>query len=336
MRTSTKLTTKGIFLKNNLPIVFILLFIFQFSFAEEKYDKNSLANDALYSSFTSEIIKTSLEDCQNKVVWLEGIELLSAPLICSFYQKNNFNPVWTDGNDLTSQSEALIELFKDSYKYGFEPINFDITTLEQYSKLLAKENQEKKSAKIRVRFEFLMTNSIFTFMLHLTRGTEFSNTKDVFISGDSFLENFPGFLTSITASDNIVDELLRLQPDDSEYISIQSEMEKIVIEMVAADNTLEIPEIETDSESFSSLFSYLFIRKGIIQEETNISDSEVFISNLIEFQNTIGIRPTGKVDAATRRAVTNIIWSRYTDLAKALEKIRQANNSPENSFFLKS
>lgn len=327
MRTTKQLTFRNKSIKFYLPFLLIQLCIFNFSSIQGKNNENNQTYDAMYSSYTCEIIETSLEDCQNKVVWLEGIELLSAPLICSFYQRNNFKPVWTDGNKLTKQSESIIKLFKDSYKYGFDPINFDISMLEQYSRSLDKENQVKKSAKMRVKFEFLMTNSIFLFMSHLSRGTEFSNTKDVFINDDPFLENFPGFLVNIAGSDNIVEELLALQPKDSEYNTLQDEMEKIVKDMMTSENTLEIPEFESESESFSNLFSYLFIRNGITKEETNISNSEVFISNLIELQNTIGIRPTGKVDAATRRAVTNIIWSRYTDLAKALEEIRQSNKS---------
>ncbi len=331
MRAFTKHTPGKLATNKNFILLFAFLILFNFLFNNVKCENNALANDATYSAFTNELIKTSLQDCQNKVVWLEGIELLSAPLICSFYKKNNFAPVWTVGNELTEQSIAVLDLLKDSYQYGFEPVNFDIAALERFSHLLSKEKKVKKSAKTRVRFEFLMTNSVFAFMSHLTRGTEFSNTKDVFIHEDPFLVGFPGYLNSIISSDNIKEGILKLQPSDSEYIALQSEMEKIVKDMVTSDNTVVVPDIKDDSESYSKLFSYIFTRKGIIKEETNLSDPEVFTSLLIAFQNSMGLRASGKIDGPTRRAVSSFIRTRYADIAKTLEQIRKQSKFDENS-----
>jgi murein L,D-transpeptidase YcbB/YkuD len=334
MRTITKLFTSNKPFSSILSKVFFLLIVFHNPPIDAISANSTLSNDASYSTYTVDIIKRSLKDCQNKVVWLEGIELLSAPLICTFYQENNFKPVWTNGNELTPQSLAVLELFKNSYRYGFDPVNFDISTLEKYSKCLAKGSSGKKSAHVRVSFEFLMTNSVFSFMSHLARGTEFSNAKDVFISGDQFLESLPGLLNEFVTSDQIVDEILKLQPSDSKYSLSQSEMEEIVRDMVETKSTLTFPEAQT--ESYACLFSYLFRRAGITTEETNVSDKNTFVPRLIQFQNTIGLRPTGKVDSSTKRAITNILWDRYTELSNTLEKIRHTNNKTKDSILSKS
>lgn len=289
-------------LKNHFFIVFVFLFLLNFPFFNGECSKNVLSNDASYLSFTNALINKSLQDCQNKVVWLDGIELQSAPLIYSFYSKNHFNPVWTDGNELTKQAEAIINLLKDSYKYGFEPANFDIVAIEHFSHLLSKEKQVKKTAKMRVRFEFLMTNSIFTFMSQITRGTEYTYTKDIFINGDSIILSFPGYLNDMLSSSNIKEDILKLQPNDSEYITLQHEIEEIVLNMVTSDNTVEVPDIKEDSASYFNLFSYIFTRNGIIKNEIRLSNPQVFSSMLTEFQKIIGIRTSGKIDNATLRS----------------------------------
>jgi hypothetical protein len=82
-----------------------------------KCEKGVPSSDAEYTSVTIELIEKSLEGCENKVVWLEEIELLASPLICRFYEKNNFSPVWTSGNKLTKQAKEILAMLKDSYKY---------------------------------------------------------------------------------------------------------------------------------------------------------------------------------------------------------------------------
>ncbi len=183
---------------------------------------------------------------------------------------------------------------------------------------------------MRVRFEFLMTNSIFTFLSHLTQGTEYTYTKDIFINGDSITLGFPDYLNGILSSNNINEEILKFQPNDPKYIALQVEMENIVMNMVTSDNTIIVPDMESDSYSNYNLFSYLFKINGITDSETTITDPQIFTSMLKEFQSIIGLRASGKIDNATRKAVSIIIKLRYEDIAYSLEKIRQGNNYNKN------
>ncbi len=307
----------------SLYVIFIVLIVLQSPFIKGAGNKNISTHDAAYSLLTNELIKSNLESCQNQVVWLEGIELRSAPLICNFYEKNKYNPAWTFGNEPTKQALTVIQLFKDSYKYGFEPSNFDILSLEQYIHLLLKEEQVKKSAKIRVSFEFLMTHSLFTFMAYLTQGIEYSNIPGIFIQGNQVTSNFPDHLMSIISSDNIVANILKLQPKDPEYISLQNEMEDIMENILTPDNTVCIPDIATDSERYCRLFSYIFAQNGLSSDEVDLSDPEVFSSMLIKFQDISGIRASGTMNNATRRAISQCVRSRYEVIATKLETIRK-------------
>ncbi|MGD2035404.1 MAG: hypothetical protein PVF73_10135 [Bacteroidales bacterium] len=323
MRTSTKHKSEKPAPLSKVFILSIFLVSLNFPFNNGKCDKHVFSENVMYSSLTKELIRTSLQDCQNKVVWLEGIELLSAPLICDFYKLNNFSPAWTVGSELSESAEVILGLLKDSYKYGFEPDNFDISSLERYARQLSKEKHAKKSAKIRARFEFLMTNSVFSFMLNITEGTEYSNMRNVFVNGDSIIAGFPGYLISILSSENIREDILMLQPDDEEYLTLQQEMEMIVSSIVTSENTVKIPDRDQDPEGFFKLFSYVFRTSGISDAGISLSDSEEFSALLVNYQYASGIRETGKIDKATYRAVVSTIKSRYSDIASSLESIRK-------------
>ncbi len=323
MRTTKKNTNEKTVRKSNLYLTLLFLGLLSFSLCLAECNTNALANDTEYAFYTIELIQTSLKGCGNKVVWLDGIELQSAPLICNFYENNNYTPVWTFGNELTEQAEDILDLLKDAYKYGFEPSYFDVPSLEQFTVKLTKETNIKKSAKLRARFEFLMTNSIFTFMLHLTQGTEYATTNNVFINEDIFVSKFPEYLNKIHTSKNIKEEILILQPDDEEYIALQCEMEMIVMDIVTSEDVIVVPDDTNNPTHYINLFSYVFEKSGIASEETAFSDSKIFTSLLIEFQKIAGIRTTGKIDKATQRAVAGFVRSRYQEIAFNLEKIRK-------------
>jgi murein L,D-transpeptidase YcbB/YkuD len=322
MRVFRKIKVAQSAKKGNIFTLFFFLAALIFPFSVGKCDENVLANDASYTENTIDLIKTNLNDFNKKVAWLEDIELQSVPLFYAFYQKNGFAPVWTIGNKLTSQSEVLINMFRDSYKYGFEPSNFNIKELELYSHLLMTEKQVKKSADLRARFEFLMTNSVFTFMLYLKHGTQYSGTEEVFINGDSIISSFPAYLIRVLPSENLKDEILKFQPDNPQYAALQHEMEMIVTNLDLSENNAEQRTFKNDTTSLCDLFSYLFTGKLNTTGTIGYPDPKQFTSMLIEFQNGVGIRPSGKIDSPTLKMVTNVFRSRYSEIATELEMIR--------------
>lgn len=323
MKTNYKPSVEKSTIKNTLLIASILLVALNFPFSSGECFTNGASNDPEYRRQTGELIRTSLNECHNQVVWLDGIELQTAPLICAFYHKTNFTPVWTKGNKLNTNARALINIMKDSYKYGFEPANFDISSLEHFIHNLEKEAKAKKSAMIRVRFEFLMTNSVFAFMSYLIQGTEYSNSKDAFIDGNPVISHFADYLYSIISDENICTEILSLQPNNEEYASLQQEMDLIISNMETTENSISIPSIELNTERVYALFSYIFLNEGLSIQAVNPTDSELFSSLLIQFQDSKGIRKSGKMDNATCRAATNLVQAKYEELALRLENIRK-------------
>jgi hypothetical protein len=144
----------------------------------------------------NQLIETSLKSCESKVFWMEGIELETAPLIINFYKENNFVPVWTNGNIITRQTEELLSLLKDAYKFGLDPDNFNIAELENYIESLKNVKGAKKSARIRASFDFLMSNSVFLFMVEISKGTDYSIKSDLTDNDYQNIAKFPVYLKS--------------------------------------------------------------------------------------------------------------------------------------------
>jgi murein L,D-transpeptidase YcbB/YkuD len=334
MKASTKQKLNKATEWQNQLLVFIFISGLNILCVNGQCDENIIADNASYSEITTTLIKSNLQDCRSNVAWMEGIELQSVPLICSFYRKTNYNPVWTDGNKLTQQSEELLAMFRDSYKYGFEPSNFNIEELEQYSHQLIKEKQIKKSVELRARFEFIMTNSTFKFILYLKHGTHCLNTIDILINQDSAITGLPIYLSGLVSSSDLKGNILKLQSDDSSYIKLKDEMEMILSNLQLSENSPSNSYHKSDTIQYYNMFLYLYKRNSNLQNWINTAEPKDFKSLLLQFQKDAGIRISGKIDMATRNTIANICRARYTELARNLESFRNGSKPDENSFTL--
>jgi murein L,D-transpeptidase YcbB/YkuD len=320
MRTSSHIASKENTKSNCLGFVLLFCILFTFSTLNLMGKVNEIIDDSSNTVLTSQLIESSLKGCDSKTFWMEGIQLQSAPLILSFYNENTFAPVWTNGNELSIQSQAILSLLKDTYNYGIDPDNFDIAELENLSRLMQKENNSKKLARLRASYEFLMTNSVFTFMLQISKGTDYSFKLDVTDSDFPIISKFPDFLSNNLVSIDITDEILKLQPKNSEYVALQDEIEVIVQNTNPTDHSIVVPEL-FDAENTTKLLSYILAGESTAIENTNYDASVL----LLEFQKNAGLRATGKLDVTTRELVNSEILARYADLAAALDQIRKEN-----------
>jgi predicted type IV restriction endonuclease len=322
--------TKGLstFLYRILSMVMILtLMTFPF---ETGYGKEKMKiGDDTYSALTEELIRTSLAACNDQVVWLDGIELQSAPLLCIFYSQNNYKPAWTNGNELTNEAKEILLLLSNTFRYGIDPLNLCVEELERYVYLLTREDKAGKSVKVRAGFEFLLTNSVFSLMLHLTHGAEFATSKDAFLVENKVIGGFPGYLSEALAMKQIRKAILILQPESKEYSEIQREMELIITGIDRKDHILLRPDNSVAAADRIHLLSYIFLQHGIIKNGANLNDPEIFSVSVMEFQRSFDLRITGTIDKATGEAAYDLARTRYTELAGKLEEIRKKTHYSE-------
>ncbi|MBN1597831.1 MAG: hypothetical protein JW894_06015 [Bacteroidales bacterium] len=301
----------------------ILAFLCHVSYKSFCITSNTVEKDK-YTSVTSNLIKSNLEGCLEKEVWLDGVELNAATFIYNFYRQNNYTPVWTEKNKLTPKGEAALNLLKDSYRYGIEPSFFNIEELEQYSRALSKESNLKQMAGIGTRFEFLMTNSVFLFMFQISHGREFLNSIDIHDYEGDLAKDYTKFLQNVLSHSDIKQEILKLQPNNNNYKSLQHEMELIVCYI----ESVEKSKLDTTNNEVicNEFFTHLFANKGICDEKTDLSSPEIFTAKLIEFQDASGLRTSGKMDIATRNLISEQVRTKYSDIAFKLEAIRKDND----------
>ena len=100
--------------------------------------------------------------------------------------------------------------------------------------------------------------------------------------------------------------------------------------METSKSSISIPDPEEDPVRVHNLFSYIFSSEGLTNEALNLTETEVFTTILIEFQNIAGIKNSGKIDNTTRRVATNLIQSKYDEIAYRLECIRKRTRYDES------
>jgi murein L,D-transpeptidase YcbB/YkuD len=323
MKTTGKKRTSGLVTSERIMKGILLAVLLLFPFYHGQGNQ-TWSEDGSYAAMSKDLIRSNIEECKDQIVWMEGIELSAAPLIYSFYHKNNYNPAWTNGNDLTPQSQMIFDLLHESYKYGIEPVLLNIEELEYLRQNLTKENQMKQSVRLRAGFEFLITNSVMTFMLYISRGNEFALRRDIFVKENQRLTSLAEYLHTITTSDDIRNRILSLQPESQDYRIYQEEMEQIVnfIELLEKDNTLE--ETDQDVVMYNELYNYLLANKENLKSDSFSGTDDPSLL-LVEIQKKLELRETGKLNAPTRNAITMHMRSRYAEIAYHMERMRNQN-----------
>lgn len=324
MKTNSKYNISAAKINQNV----ILSIIFTALFLLNQFDgiggEGDCLNGPCESSCTSEMISSNLNKVSGEAFWLEGTLLQASPLIYNFYKANEFLPAWTTCENISEQSVALMELFKNSYKYGIEPSILNIDRLEHLVYLLSKEKKHKKLVRLRTQFEFLLTNSAFTFMLSLEKGTEYARDLEVYSADIENHIRLTEFLNNIKTSENIVSEILSLQPDNKQYVTLQHEMEEVIGYIKLVENhDIEANQDEV-KESFVNMLKYL-MTDTLSENIENMSVREQFNILVNQLQRSMDIWESGKMNIATRNTISLQMRSRYADLAYEIETIRSRN-----------
>lgn len=275
-----------------------------------------------YNTGTRELIRENLASCSEIVVWLEGIELRTAPMICRFFDLREYQPAWTAGAHLTPQAQELIELFGNAHNYGLDPDHFHHNDLQLLVDDLQSESRKKKSDRLEASIEFLLTDAVFNFMLALNHGQQFLLEKDFLRNMPYAARDYPTLLNNLCQSGQIMDEILGLQPAGNLYQSCQEELELIMKGIKLAEQEISINDIKENPKEYQKLFSYFFVQTGYLSKDHLIGSSDQLADLILEYQRESGLRTTGYITRGTWRNISGVLRTRYAEVAQEIEQLR--------------
>ena len=300
-------------------ILLIDILLISTSYQSENSCINQVSTEQFLPVFKTNFSRRLTSVYDSASIRINKCSLEKAELIKTFYSLNGYKPVWTINNSLTGSSFELINLIERSNYYGLNPDDYNISLIHKLKSVLQTKKNYDKQIRLRQDFELLMTDAGFQFMLHLNKGLDFSDTLSTNID---YINSLPEYLFNSLNSNELSDKILDLQPGKIEYIRLQNALMKYLDKVAVNDEVVEIPDpAKKPGKSLINTVRVL-INYGYMSEFPKEIDSTYDIA-LKKFQRFHGLKPDGKLNKGTRKALSKSTRYRYNQIALKLNRLRK-------------
>lgn len=347
-------------MKNSASIVLFisLLALLTSCFDRQNYITHEQTGLSQIENMMTSQLETTLKNVNDTInLAFRGQELYTTSLIKQFYIANQYIPVWTNNMEPNRYAREMMRLFARSAFYGLDTAFYQFSSLSEIYSQLNDVNLKDRDKKA-LEYELLMTHNCFKIMSHLRSGVIRPDNSIYGYRLNPYPKSFSKKLASFINDDLLTEGILALQPKSYEYRFLQAGLENFVKNMVLNQDSLIIPNPETDSlgaykatrEILIANNYYLTPEKNIkpytdytIKSITNffsdtigytISFSPIldkdtaFFNALKSFQKSNGLHPDGLIGNNTRNALVINNMERFKQIAVNLERLRWEKRRP--------
>lgn len=230
-------------------------------------------------------------------------------LLYDFYKtKNEF--IWFNA-DLEKNEHAIefIDLLSNSKAFGIDSNQHD---LYRINKLISSDSL--------VEAELLLTNNYSTFGKKICFG-QIDNVADYYSFERRAIDtNWYTVLNDGIQENNIVENLLNLQPKSDEYKRLQKGVENYLKRVKLSDSTIRVKNYRKDSVLAYQKARKALVLHGVIKHDS-ISDS-LLLEGVKKFQYEHGLEADGVIGKGTAKELSRSTNYFYKRAKVALEKLR--------------
>jgi len=353
-------------MKNSASIILIisLLVIFTSCFDRQSYITHEKTGASQFENTMALQLETTLESVNDTInLSFRGHELYTAKLIKQFYIVNQYIPAWTNNMEPNRYAREMMRLFARSAFYGLDTAFYQFSSLSELYGQLNDANIKDKDNKV-LEYEILMTHNCFKIMSHLRSGVIQPDSSVNGFKLNPYPKSFSKKLASFINNDLLTEGILALQPDSYEYRFLQAGLERFVKNMVLNQDSLYMPDTETDSsKAYETAKELLITNNFFITPEKNakpytdymiksitnsfsdtigftISYSPIldkdtaFINALKRFQKSNGLHPDGVIGTNTSNALTINNMERFRQIAINLERLKWQKRRPKKYVYV--
>jgi murein L,D-transpeptidase YcbB/YkuD len=245
--------------------------------------------------------------------------------VTNFYESTSYAPAWVQGGQPSPQALAMIELFKNAWKKGLQPEDYDASRWD------SRVHAAQGSSSDLARFDVALTVCTMRFINDLRVGRINPRHFKFGLSIEQKKYDLAKFLRDrlLTAPD--VSQLLNsVEPPFMGYRRTEMALERYT-ELARSDNEEKLPAVTKPIEQGQayagvSRLSRLLRLVGDLPPDAQPNDSQIYDATLVEgvkrFQRRHGLDADGRLGPATIKQLNVPLSDRVRQLQFALERWR--------------
>jgi L,D-transpeptidase YcbB len=257
----------------------------------------------------------------------------------TFYEANQNTKHWLDKKDPFPKFKAFVQEVKESYRYGMNPDDYEITKIETAVEALYK-NRKRTDAEMS-ELDVRITASFFLFTTHLLEGRiRHPGAKDYIWKRGAPHEDDVALLIKNDTKKELRKELDELQPEDRRYRKLQQALNEYR-DLEARHSFKSIPKnIHLKPGDINA--SVALVKRRLMLTDLKVNklddDSAVYDTALLHavktFQKRYGLEEDGIVDSELA-GYMNMPLSNLADIiALNLERLRWQPHIPSDDEYI--
>ena len=279
-----------------------------------------------------------LEDISAKISGLvnnrstEGIELPEIKLIKDAYEKNC--SYWMDDSlNLNKDGTRLLNIIQNILSYGIDSSYYNYTRLQIIQNSINNQPVIDKRRNLALNMEISLTGCYLLLSKQFSYGVVDSTHLISIIKRKPFDLDLVQILKKGYKENNLIGNLLNLQPNHPEYRRLQKGLANFVSKSNLPENKIKVPNFKKDSvKSYQKAAEALVLHGYLDSTITDLSDS--LMSSLKKFQKDHGLNPDGIIGKNTAKSLSISPKKYYLQAAASLERWKWKNKWEDEYIFV--
>ncbi len=292
---------------------------------------------ATSKSELNEVVSTQLEDVLSKEVDSANKKnsmLYMPAMVKLFYSKQQYTPVFTDKQSLTSSGKMAIQFINNSMQYGLFPKAYHANTIKKAYDSLSVSKGLNGLAWANV--ELQIADGFLRALKHIKYGRLRVDSAKYLADENLYDKLYNNAISTLKKADSTqwAAYIKTLEPNYFEYDSL-----KIALRNFLKTNNIDrsytyVPFPYTDSIAFVKKLLNRFVEEGTINSVPSKMDSATFASIVSTFQRSKGYTSTGKPEKNMMMQLNATPYQKFMKVALNLDRYKLLPEKRPETFVL--
>ncbi|MEO6548344.1 MAG: L,D-transpeptidase family protein [Ferruginibacter sp.] len=269
----------------------------------------------------------------------DSTHLKFLPLVNEFYEKNDFQNVWSHKERWEPLSDSLLSFIKNSELYGLFPKSYHFQSLEKLKQTLESDSLKKMDAVMWSRADLLFTETFMHLLKDIKIGRLSPDSvlfhKDDSVTGKDF---YTASLTEFIQHKQLTELINAAEPKIQGYVELKKSLPLFLDSMDRKQYTyvpfpFKSKDVK-DSTFFIKKFKKRLWESGYIKEDSLSLDSSQLNAAIKRVQKKKGIKQDGKLSAALIGMINLSDIERFKRIAITLDRYKQLPSEMPETYIL--
>jgi L,D-transpeptidase YcbB len=290
-------------------------------------EKDIVINPQKLSQSTTEDIHHTLDYLKDHDGKLnDTVQFRYTRLIDSFYEMNQYQPVWQREDRTIPEGTAFINLIENCRLWGLFPNDYHYNMLSFIDRAFALDTNAARNAAFWARKDLLLTDAFFKMAKDLKQGRIPFDT--VTLRTDTVLTDsfYIASLKEALQTGNVSQVLHNFEPRSKGYDSLKSYISTFLDSANFAPYTY-LPYPYTDSAAFFHLLQKRLVETGNVSDTVPPMSYPKFRSAIMRFQRKYEFKITGVTTNSLVDKLNNTDIEKFKRIAVTLDRYKQLPDS---------